>query len=50
VDSGGNTYAQKIMVVSSIVADYVFEKNCHLLPVPELDKYVRTNHHLPNAA
>ncbi len=48
VDNGGNTYAKKIMVVSNIVADYVFEKNYHLLSVPDLDKYVRANHHLPN--
>ena len=48
VDNGGNTYAKKIMVTSSIVADYVFEKNYHLLSVPDLDKYVRTKHHLPN--
>ena len=40
--------AQKVIVQSDVYADYVFEKDYPLLPLPKLEQYIQKNHHLPN--
>ena len=40
--------AQKVIVQTDVYADYVFEKDYSLLPLPKLEQYIQKNHHLPN--
>ena len=35
------------MVVESGWADYVFNEDYHLLPLPQVEKYIQQNKHLP---
>ncbi len=44
----GVTYAKTIKVTALPFPDYVFEKEYKLMPLPELEKYIVTNKHLPN--
>lgn len=44
----GKILAKEVEVVSSITSDYVFEPEYILMPLTELEIYVRKNKHLPN--
>jgi hypothetical protein len=44
----GKILATEIYVTQQNWADYVFEKDYKLLSLPELEKYIATNKHLPN--
>src|SRR6185503_19451608 len=42
------TIRSKEVIVETGWADYVFEKNYRLMPLYELEKFIRQNKHLPN--
>jgi plastocyanin len=44
----GKILATEVEVVSSIAADYVFEPEYQLMPLTDLELYLRQNKHLPN--
>jgi hypothetical protein len=44
----GKILATEVEVVSSISADYVFEPDYLLMPLTELEKYLKQNKHLPD--
>lgn len=58
IESGGNTnfqvmgdgrvFAREVEVTLSNFPDYVFAKDYYLMPLGELKKYIKDNHHLPN--
>ena len=48
VKTTGFVYAREINVQLSNFPDYVFEKSYNLLPINELEKYIKTYQHLPN--
>jgi len=45
-------YSEEIIVTTSAIGtywpDYVFKKNYKLMPILELEKYIKKNHHLPH--
>lgn len=43
----GNIYAEKVTVQQNNWADFVFEKNYPLMPLPALQQYINKNKHLP---
>ncbi len=43
----GNVRARKVRVDAESWADYVFERNYQLLPLPEVEKYIQEHRHLP---
>lgn len=49
LDINGNVRATEV-VVNTTGADFVFKPGYTLMPVPELEKYLRTWHHLPGIA
>ncbi|MCW8898778.1 MAG: hypothetical protein OQJ96_08950 [Flavobacteriales bacterium] len=48
VMSDGTTYATKVIVQETPFPDYVFESTYKLMPLNELEKYIKENKHLPN--
>lgn len=48
VKVNGDTYARAIYVQTTAFPDYVFEKNYQLMNLPEVEKYIEANKHLPN--
>ena len=44
----GKILATEVEVVSSIAADYVFDAEYELMPLTELELYLKQNKHLPN--
>lgn len=58
IESGGNTnfqvmgdgrvFAREVEVTLANFPDYVFAKDYYLMPLSELKKYIKDNHHLPN--
>lgn len=48
VKMDGKLYAKEIEVKSNVWADYVFEPNYHLMPIDELEFFIKQNNHLPN--
>ncbi|MDT8411657.1 MAG: hypothetical protein RQ875_04275 [Vicingaceae bacterium] len=44
----GLLYATKIIVHETPFPDYVFESTYKLMPLNELEKYIKENKHLPN--
>lgn len=44
----GNVKATEVRVKVPIFPDYVFEKDYNLLPLSEVEKYIKINKHLPN--
>lgn len=48
VMSNGNVYATKILVRTTPFPDYVFKQDYNLMPLPELETYIKMNKHLPN--
>jgi len=46
--SNGNTFATKITVEVGGFYDHVFYPTYELMPLPELETYITTNHHLPD--
>lgn len=44
----GRVRATEVRVKTPIFPDYVFESNYNLLPLTELEEYIKTNKHLPN--
>jgi Phage T4 tail fibre len=44
----GKIKAEEVQVVVDVPADYVFEKDYNLMPLSEVDKFVKENKHLPN--
>ena len=44
----GTTYATKVIVQETPFPDYVFESTYKLMPLNELEKYIKENKHLPN--
>lgn len=49
LDVGGNVRANEV-VVNTTGADFVFKPGYALMPLPELQQYLRTRHHLPGIA
>jgi len=43
----GDIWARKVTVTLSPFPDYVFTKEYSLMPLPELEKFIQTNGHLP---
>lgn len=43
----GKITCQKIVCSVNNWADYVFDKDYELMPLPDLEKYIKTVHHLP---
>ncbi|MFU8844698.1 MAG: hypothetical protein ACNA7V_12925 [Bacteroidales bacterium] len=44
----GKILAEEMKIILSVPqSDYVFEEEYELMPLPELDQYIRTNKHLP---
>lgn len=43
----GKIKAEEVQVVVDVPADYVFEKDYSLMPLPEVEKFVTENKHLP---
>ena len=41
------TYAREIKVQATAFPDFVFDKNYHQMGLHDLEKYINTNHHLP---
>jgi hypothetical protein len=48
VVGAAGTNNANIWVTASNWADFVFDKNYELMPLNELEKFYKTNHHLPN--
>jgi hypothetical protein len=49
VDGKNNaTYARDFWVTVNNFPDYVFDCDYSLMPLPQLENYINTNHHLPN--
>lgn len=48
VNGNGHVYATKVLVRNTPFPDYVFEKEYDLMPLAELEQYIKTNKHLPN--
>lgn len=48
VNGNGEVYATKVLVRNTPFPDYVFDKNYELMPLSELETYIKTNKHLPN--
>ena len=46
--STGHVYATKILVRTTPFPDYVFKQGYNLMPLSELETYIKTNKHLPN--
>ncbi|KXX72218.1 hypothetical protein [Flammeovirga sp. SJP92] len=44
----GGIYSNQIKVHTDIWADYVFGQNYNLMPLSELEAFVKEHHHLPN--
>lgn len=45
----GTIHAKEVKVdVNFPAPDYVFDKNYYLLPLPELEQYIKANRHLPD--
>lgn len=44
----GTIYAKEIQVKTNVWADYVFSPDFKLLPLSELDRYIKFNNHLPD--
>jgi len=49
LDINGNVRANKV-TINTTGADFVFEPNYKLIPLDELEKFVKSNHHLPGIA
>lgn len=47
LESGGNIYAEKIIVQLAPFPDYVFEDGYKLMSLFELDNFIKLNKHLP---
>jgi hypothetical protein len=47
LDVNGNARINEI-VINSTGADYVFDPDYHLSPLPEVEKYIHAHHHLPD--
>lgn len=43
----GKINCQKLVCSVNNWADYVFDKDYNLMPLPDLEKYIKTAHHLP---
>lgn len=48
LDNNGLLFAREIKVNLDAWPDYVFDANYSLMPLSELQKYIRENNHLPN--
>lgn len=48
VSSTGTLYAQELIVRAAPFPDYVFESDYELMPIEELDAYIKKEGHLPN--
>jgi len=48
VHGNGNVYATKVIVQETPFPDYVFKSNYKLMPLNELEEYIKENNHLPN--
>lgn len=44
----GGIYAKELTINTPIFADYVFEKDYALMPLSELESYIKKHKHLPN--
>ncbi len=44
----GGIYAKELTINTPIFADYVFEEDYSLMPLSELDSYIKEHKHLPN--
>ncbi len=48
IQRNGTVYAREIFVNLGIFPDYVFSEEHKLMPLDELDRFIKINHHLPN--
>ncbi|MCU0352107.1 MAG: hypothetical protein MUF43_14970 [Flavobacterium sp.] len=48
VDNSGYVRARDIEVDYDIIPDYVFKEGYNLMPIEELEKYIKNEKHLPN--
>lgn len=48
LDINGSARATRMVVVATNGADFVFEHAYRLSPLPEVEAYIRQNHHLPD--
>lgn len=48
VKTNGIVYAREINIISTTFPDYVFAKDYKLMPLTELEIYIKKNNHLPN--
>ncbi len=48
VQGNGFVFARKYTTTLASIPDYVFESDYDLMPLSDLRKYIKTNHHLPN--
>lgn len=48
VNVDGIIKAKRVSVKLDVFADYVFDKNYHLMPLNDLEKFIQKNKHLPN--
>lgn len=44
----GKLYATEIEVTSDVWSDFVFKPEYNLMPLNELEEFIKTNNHLPN--
>ena len=44
----GKLFAKEIEVKTNVWADFVFKPNYKLMPLDELESFIKTNNHLPN--
>lgn len=44
----GDAFANTFVTSAASFPDYVFEEGYELMPLPEMEAYVKANHHLPN--
>ncbi len=44
----GRIHAREIEVNLDVIPDYVFREDYRLMPLEELQKFIKSNHHLPN--
>lgn len=48
VYGNGKVYAREVHVKLGVLGDFVFEPNYQLMPLNQLEQYLKTNKHLPN--
>ena len=44
----GSELAKEVFVLDSVWADYVFDPNYKLMPLDDVQSFMKTNRHLPN--